>query len=129
MTQQQKAALVAALVATGGYLVVKFADNTEVVVDPKLLDDCSYQPPGLKRPPCNTDGTYNLKDSQYLDAGCLAIVCPRWAAVARTGKSSTLATKAELEAKAAETAAAAKVQVDAPVDAPVEVTPLVEEKP
>lgn len=127
MTQQQKTALVGALVLAGAAMVVRFADNSEAIIDPTILDDCSYQPPGFRSPPCLPDGGFRLGDNDYLDAGCLSIVCPRWARVATSGKSSFLPTRAELDMKAAETAA----KVDAkPVEAkPVEAAPATLEAP
>lgn len=84
--EQTVAAIVAAIAIVGGGVAYKLDDGTVFDV-PADAVDCTYQPPGLRRVPCLADGGFDLKSSDYLDAGCLAEVCPRYMEIIESGKS------------------------------------------
>jgi len=96
--EQTVAAIVAAIAIVGGGVAYKLDDGTvyEVAAD---AVDCTYQPPGLRRVPCLADGGFDLKSSDYLDAGCLAQVCPRYAEIVSSGKTQYFRKVEEVKTK------------------------------
>ena len=102
MNKNQLAVLAVAVVAVGGVLKVKYSDGVVVEVDQATLEagGCFDQPPGLPQPPCLPDGTWDTKRVGWMDAGCLAQVCPRLAEIRASGKSQIFWTKPQLDAKA-----------------------------
>jgi len=123
MNKAQVGAIVAAVVAVGGIVTYRLDDGSVYeVADPT---DCITPPARRLPPPCLPDGGFNLKQSDYLDAGCLAQVCPRLAEIRSSGKSDFFARPADVKAKGVQTKAP-----DVPVEAvPVEVAPAEEVKP
>lgn len=115
MTKEQAvAAIVAAVALVGGSIAYKLDDGTTYDV-PADAVDCTYQPPGLRPVPCLKDGGFDLKLSDYLDAGCLAEVCPRYAEIIASGKSQFFKRTIEVQTKGTKEATV--------IDAPVEATP------
>jgi len=117
MNKTQLALAAIAVVAVGGVLKVRYDDGTVVEADQAALEagGCFDQPPGLSQPPCNPDGTWDARRIGWMDAGCLAQVCPRLAEIRASGKSQVFWTKPQVEAKAVK----AKPAAEAPVDAEV----------
>lgn len=112
--EQTVAVIVAAIALVGGGVAYKLDDGTVFDV-PADAVDCTYQPPGLRRVPCLVDGGFDVKLSDYLDAGCLAQVCPRYAEIVASGKSQFFKKPAEVTTKGTK-------EVAAPVEAaPAEV--------
>lgn len=121
MNKTQVAAIIAAVITVGGAVAYKLDDGSiyEVSADPV---DCTYQPPGLRRIPCLPDGGFDAKASDYLDAGCLAQVCPRYAEILEGGKSQFFARPADVKTKGVITKQPDAVPVDAVAEpAPAEV--------
>lgn len=119
--EQAVAVIVAAIALVGGGVAYKLDDGTVFDV-PADAVDCTYQPPGLRRVPCLVDGGFDVKLSDYLDAGCLAQVCPRYAEIQASGRSQFFRTPTEVKAKG--------VIKAAPVDeVPIEVGPVDVTKP
>ena len=112
--EQTVAAIVAAITVAGG-VAYKLGDGTVYEV-PADAVDCTYQPPGLRRVPCLVDGGFDVKLSDYLDAGCLAQVCPRYAEILASGKSQYFRKVEEVKTKGV-----LKDVEAVPVDAPAEV--------
>lgn len=109
MNKSAKAIIVALLSVGGGIVALKYDDGSVAEIDGAF--ECTYQPPGLRPPPCLADGGFTLADSDYLDAGCLAEVCPRHAEIIASGKSATFWTKEMVDRKLAAKAAAAAAAV------------------
>ncbi len=124
--EQTLAAIVAAVAIVGGGVAYKLDDGSIYEV-PADAVDCTYQPPGLRAVPCLVDGGFDVKKSDYLDAGCLAQVCPRYAEIVASGKSQFFAKPTDVKTKGVITKQPDAVPVDAtPVAeeaAPVEVKP------
>ena len=115
--EQTVAAIVAVIAIVGGGVAYKLDDGTVYEVGADAVD-CTFQPPGLRRVPCLVDGGFEVKLSDYLDAGCLAQVCPRYAEILASGKSQYFRKVEEVKTKGV-----LKDVKAVPVDAPVEAAP------
>lgn len=115
MSKEQAVAVIVAAITVAGGVAYKLSDGTVYEV-PADAVDCTYQPPGLRRVPCLVDGGFDVKLSDYLDAGCLAQVCPRYAEILASGKSQYFRKVEEVKTKGV-----LKDVEAVPVDAPAEV--------
>ena len=117
MSKEQAVAVIVATITVAGGVAYKLSDGTVYEV-PADAVDCTFQPPGLRRVPCLVDGGFEVKLSDYLDAGCLAQVCPRYAEILASGKSQYFRKVEEVKTKGV-----LKDVKAVPVDAPVEAAP------
>ena len=117
MSKEQAVAVIVAAITVAGGVAYKLSDGTVYEV-PADAVDCTYQPPGLRRVPCLVDGGFDVKLSDYLDAGCLAQVCPRYAEILASGKSQYFRKVEEVKTKGV-----LKDVEAVPVDAPAEAAP------
>lgn len=126
MNKAQAAAVIVAIAAVAGGLKYTLDDGSQYDVPTEAVD-CTYQPPGLRPVPCLPDGGWDEKLSDYLDAGCLAQVCPRYVEILEGGKSQFFTRPSDVKAKGVLTKQPDALPVDAPPvveeAAPVEVKP------